>query len=168
MSQIERATERLYEDLATRDELTDDEAKPLLEWAEQQIARLAEQGLGDDKFDEQFASLRKLLAGINRFTGRRAAMTDEERQTQLDAVATMAHTLGHSAPPESCNAYLQRQAGLDNAANVQAMLEALTTSSPSTAAPPSAEKPRSGGLQNLLTGLSHLFTQDSGDSDDPK
>ncbi|MBZ0276185.1 MAG: hypothetical protein K8I60_08580 [Anaerolineae bacterium] len=146
-SQLERAFESLYADTSSRDELTDDEARVLLQWGEQQITQLAGQELDDEQFDAAFAHLRKLISRINRFTGRRSGMSEEDQQAALQNIAASmagwnAQTLSAQAAPDltpdRINTYLQHQATLDNIANIQA-LTALVA--PVEAAPPEQTDP---------------------------
>jgi hypothetical protein len=140
-SQLERGLEYLYSDTSVRDELTDDEARELLQWGEAQITQLAGQEMDDEQFDEAFAHLRKLISRINRFTGRRSGMDAEEQQTAVQRIAESAATMAaqslsaQAAPDfsaERLNAYLQRHAALDNIANIHALTSLVAP--PSTTA----------------------------------
>jgi hypothetical protein len=179
MSQVERATERLYEDISMRSELTDTEANVLLQWGEKEIARLAERGLSDEEFDELFSNLKKLLGNINRFTGHRTEMSAEESQAQLNAMAAAAQTLGHSPKLDSLNANSAQAAAQgaapDNTATIQAIIGALTATETPPAAetqppadtPPAAESQSpTGGLADLWKNVTHFFNQDTENADD--
>ena len=93
-AQAERATQQLYEDTATRDELVDEEAQVLLKWGEEQITALAAQEMDDAAFEEAYSHLRRVMMNINQFTGKRTYATPEELRTYLDQVASEATALG--------------------------------------------------------------------------
>lgn len=67
--EIASQKERLYESSSLRDDLNDSEATVLLDWAQGQIDRLAEEF--PDNFEKQARFLRQLLKAINRFVGQR-------------------------------------------------------------------------------------------------
>lgn len=144
--QADRAIEQLYADASARDELTDDEAKVLLKWGEEQIHKLAAQNLDDTQFDEAFAHLGKLLTRVNRFTARRVDQVPEEQQESVSRIAASAQALAGYIPsaqavaPPSFDTYLQQQTGLDNIANIQALTALIAPETTASAeAAPSAE-----------------------------
>jgi hypothetical protein len=121
-ARVESAVLRLYEDPGLRDELTDDEATPMLKWAEGEVARLDATSADDADFGTATAVLRKLLTAVNRFIGRRAYTTPEEQAAAMDKIAEHATTLGYAMPPERRAAFMQTQATADNLAALTALL----------------------------------------------
>lgn len=161
-SQLESALEYLYGDTSVRDELTDDEARTLLQWGESQITQLAGQDMDDEQFDEAFAHLRKLISRINRFTGLRSGMSPDEQQAAIQkitesAVGVTAQSLSAQAAPnvspERVMAYLQGQAALDNTANIQALTTLFAPLPTTTAesAPADDANPTQPELSDLST-----------------
>lgn len=120
--QAKRAVVQMYEDTSVRDELTDEEAKPFLKWAETEIDKLAARELDDEMFDEAYNVLRRLLVRINRFTARRVDMAVEEQQDYLIKFVELAGEHGVTLNPEQITTYLASQSCLDNPGNIQAMI----------------------------------------------
>lgn len=161
-SQLESALEYLYGDTSVRDELTDDEARTLLQWGEAQITQLAGQELDDEQFDEAFAHLRKLISRINRFTGLRGGMSPDEQQAAIQKIAesavgvtaqSMSAQTAPNVSPERVMAYLQGQAALDNTANIQALttLVAPLPTAPAENAPADDTNPTQPALSDPST-----------------
>lgn len=117
-------TGRLYEDTALSDELPDQAAVVLLQWGEQQLRRLAEQQPDAAAFAVDFAHLRDLLKGINRFLRRRQELEAERLADYLQRrIIEPAQALGWSIEPATAKAYLERQSALDAEATVRALIE---------------------------------------------
>ena len=93
-AQAERAIENLYENASARDELTDEEAQTLLSWGEEQIMRLAEQGLDDAVFEAAMVHLSTLLRQMNRLAARRDNLAPEEQAQALQGIAEHAQGIG--------------------------------------------------------------------------
>lgn len=152
-AQLERALEYLYGDTSVRDELTDDEARALLQWGEAQITQLAGQELDDEQFDNAFAYLRKLISRMNRFTGLRGGMGPDEQQAAMQKIVESAagmaaqNVSAQAAPdfsPARISAYLQGQSALDNIANIHALTALVAPLSPAAAESDPADNPAAG------------------------
>jgi paraquat-inducible protein B len=136
--QAERALQQLYEDVSTRDELSDEEADVLLRWGEAQINKLADANMDDSQFDEAFANLTRMMTRMNRFAARRAEQAPDEQQETLNKIVESASAAGVpvvSTPTETPSA----QAVPSVMANLQALLAMFTPQSdesPSTAIVP--------------------------------
>jgi hypothetical protein len=92
--QAERARQQLYEDVGTRDELSDDEAEVLLRWGETQIRKLADANMDDAQFDAAFAHLTRLMTRMNRFAARRAEQAPDEQNESLNRIVESAAGVG--------------------------------------------------------------------------
>ncbi len=95
MSRAEDALMRLYESASLRDELTDDEAKQLLKWAEDEVVRLDESGADDDAFDGRVETLMRLLKQMNRYAGRQGQFSAQGVDETPQQIAGLAQELGH-------------------------------------------------------------------------
>lgn len=144
----------LYEDPDLRDELIDEEAQVLLKWGEEQVARLAEQGMDSPAFDEAMQQLQRLIKRINRLTSRRSYLNPEENQELLDKIKESAQAVNLQPPPASATV----QAVDDNIAFLKSFTNALTgtlinaaITSDSTQAASSAEKPA--GLDGIFQSI---------------
>jgi hypothetical protein len=123
--QAERAKQQLYEDATARDELTDDEAGVLLQWAEGRIATLAAQEMDDAAFDEAYGHLRQVILNVNRFTGKRTYAAPGDLKRYLDDMMTEANALGVQVSMEALAAP-QAQGVDDNIALIHKLTEMLT------------------------------------------
>jgi hypothetical protein len=97
MSRAEDAVQRIYESADVRDELTDDEAEPLLKWAEAELTRLDASGADDATFDAKVVTLMDLLKQMNRYAGKQGQLSAEADDQTPGAIASLAGSLGHSA-----------------------------------------------------------------------
>ncbi len=120
--QAERALQSLYEESGTRDELADDEAEILLKWAETQIQRLADQNMDDEKFDETYSQIIKLMTRMNRFAARRAEQSLEDQQTSLSRIAESASAVGLAIPEAQLAAYLEQPVAQDGGTHIQGLI----------------------------------------------
>lgn len=140
--QAERGIAALYADPDIRGELVDEEAEALLRWAEDQVKRLAAQGLDDDQFETALEHLLKLVRRINRFTGLRVEWGPDEQQAGLDKIAESAAALAASVPsaqaaaPPAFDQFLEQQAALDNIAAIQALTALIAPAAPAAAPEP--------------------------------
>lgn len=98
-SQRLRAVDQLYANSDLRSELTDDEAAPLLQWGEAQIATLAGRELTDPAFDEAITHLHGVMTRVNRYVGGQSYLPPTELQTLLAEMAAEAQLLGADALP---------------------------------------------------------------------
>jgi methionyl-tRNA synthetase len=120
--QAERAVESLYEETAARDELDDDEAEILLQWAETQIQRLADQDMDDESFDEAYTQVIRLLTRMNRFAARRADLPLEEQKTFLSRIAESASAVGLVVSETQMDAYLAQPVAQDGSTHIQSLI----------------------------------------------
>jgi hypothetical protein len=113
-----------------RDELTDEEAQSLLQWAEEQVTRLAAQNLDDEAFDTALSHLKRLMRGMNRFSARLADLTLEDQQALLAKMQASASAVGLE-PAAGFSAQAAPPADpYDVAANLRALMASFSTSSP--------------------------------------
>jgi hypothetical protein len=124
-ARAQSALQQLYEDANLRDELTDDEAQPLYQWAEAQIAQLDAAAADDAAFETSLEALRRLLKSINRFVGRRPFSTPDQQAEGLAKIAEHAQSLGYALPSERQSAFLQSQAATDNLSALSALLNEI-------------------------------------------
>jgi hypothetical protein len=75
--------EQLYEDEALTDALTDQEAKVLLGWAEQQLRSLSPLQAKPDKLDSAARQLRRMIRTINQFMGQQAGLSETQMVQRL-------------------------------------------------------------------------------------
>lgn len=96
---ISAQQERLYESSSLRDDLNDEEATMLLNWAEMQVARLARDF--PDEFEQKCRFLRQLVKGINRFIGQREFNDLEGQREYLNKFVKYLEPLGFDANEET-------------------------------------------------------------------
>lgn len=134
---LETATSRLYEDASLTEDLIDEEAKKLLQWAETQLPDLIVKYTDETAFDEAFKALKTMVKGMNRFVGQRASMDDTEKQERLGKIAATAVTLGFNPTIAAGSAQVARQEQAQN--NMDVLNDLLRLFSRSNAAPQAAE-----------------------------
>jgi hypothetical protein len=127
MSRAETAMEQLYEDMDIRDELTDEEAAPLLKWAETQAIRLDAESADNTAFEQNVRRLRDLLKSLNHAVGKRSYATPEELNAALEKVSTAAQGVNMTLPA-SAEEPFQAQGAQDNVAYMQGLLNQLDAS----------------------------------------
>jgi hypothetical protein len=145
--EIRNAKETLYQTSGVRDDLNDDEATILLQWAETRIDYLAQQ---EGDFDQQNRFLRQLLARIDRFVGQRQYMDEASHSEHVDnLMKAMAITHFGTITREQIVANLPTDKA-DMRANLQAILDTLTPPlSPAPIIPsPSASQILAQGMAN--------------------
>lgn len=97
---LERQIESLYEDESLRSELTDDEARVLLDWAGSRLRAAALAGARDAAYlDEQAGRVRRTTREVNRLTGEKDSLSDAEFSERLAALLPGAGPAGRLAPP---------------------------------------------------------------------
>lgn len=101
MSRVEAATIALYESADLRDNLVDDDADNLLKWAESEIARLDASSPDDEAFAAGVEALQRVIKGMNRFVGKWAQLTPDERTAALDKIAGASADIGRPVSVES-------------------------------------------------------------------
>ncbi len=136
MSQLDDALMRLYENADLRDELTDDEATRLLQWAEAELARLDAAGADDDAFEAQVDTLLRLLKQVNRYAGRQgqgfaAQSLAQDVDPAPGRIAELATALGHAADSQQIAAAGTGEPG----STVDALTALMTPSDAPTDAP---------------------------------
>jgi len=75
--------EQLYEDEALTDSLTDQEAKILLGWAEQQLRSLTPLQAKPDQLDGAARQLRRVVRTINQLMGQKAGLSETQMVQRL-------------------------------------------------------------------------------------
>lgn len=125
--QAEWAIQNLYETPGARDELVDADAETLLHWGEMQIMRLAELDLDDAAFEEVYDHLNSLVRRINRLAGWRNQLSPEDVEAALNRIAESAAMIGLPVAPEKLTAYLNQPPSAETAANLQSLIDLLTS-----------------------------------------
>lgn len=136
--EIRAERERLYESPALRDDLNDAEATVLLEWADQQVQRLAVDAAND--FEKQCRFLRQMVKAINRFVGQRQYNDRDGQQKYMDKVVMwLPQVTGfdHVTEPQLWDALPDDTA--DMSANLQAILGVLSPADDAEPEPPADE-----------------------------
>lgn len=148
MSQQQRewGVQSLYEEADVRDELTDDEAQALFQWAEEQVNRLANQELDDAAFETALTHLKRLIRNMNRFAARLPDLNAEDQQAMLAKMRVSASAIGLTA----LGAFSAQAAALpadpyDVAANLRALIATFKPAAPDIPAEPPAP-PMGGAL----------------------
>jgi len=104
VSKSEAFTQSLYEDADLREDLTDEEAAPLFEWASGMAHELEAAGANEEEFEAKTKQLRQLIKKVNRFVGQRSYVEADAHQQQLDDLRAAAQTLGLAPPDEPITA----------------------------------------------------------------
>jgi hypothetical protein len=92
--QIQAEQQRLYEISSLTDEMDDDNAKVLLDWASEQIIRLAGDG---SQLEIRAKKLRRLVGEINQFVGNVEGKLSEQIKSELEQVYRVANDLRYPA-----------------------------------------------------------------------
>jgi hypothetical protein len=121
------AAQSITGDPSLRDELTDDEAQPLIDWGLAQVDRLAQQVMlaqhaaardSNEVMDESVSDLRKLMKRVNRLVGHRAAGEMDRVDRDLQRLARFSERLYGAAvtPPDEARlaAFKTELAGYSN------------------------------------------------------
>lgn len=127
MSNLQSAIQLLYEDISLREELTDDEAKVLLQWAEGKVVELDDATPDEETFDKQFKQLRRMMKRMNKFIGYRTSSGVEEQQKLVEKFLDSAVDLGIKVDQSQIQPFLVAQQQQSNAAVLQSMLGMLQT-----------------------------------------
>jgi hypothetical protein len=115
-----------------RGDLTDDEANHLLAWAEAQTMEIAGRDLSDEAFDAYCANLRRLLAQINTFIGKREGAAAQAQHPIISEIVAQAQTLGYGVAQAEMEAYLRQQTALPSLEALQNLTALIKTPSPSS------------------------------------
>ena len=140
------ATEAILEASSSTDELTDEEAQPLISWCLSQAeaaadaiavqAEPAEPGVSPDGDPHEMlagkvATVRRLMRKVNQLTGERGDLEPQQVYSKLEAIRALAEELpgtGGTAVSDTALAELAAwQTGLDNGDFVGALLYLLQT-----------------------------------------
>jgi len=101
---IQPMVEQLYQNEALTDALTDDAAKLLLQWGEQQLNNLAGLSLSPENLDSAGQALQKAMRAANRLIEQRADLSDVEMIEHLlklvEQVITLTLIAQQSMPVE--------------------------------------------------------------------
>jgi hypothetical protein len=108
-------------DPSLRDELTDDEAKPLIDWGLAQVTLLAQQAAAQASVEMMDASMRdlhRLMKRVNRLVGARASGDTARVREELDRLARLSGEMygEETAPVDSArlDAFMDEQESLSN------------------------------------------------------
>lgn len=124
---LEEAVTRLYENESLTDELDDQPAALLLQWAESQVSQLVTQYRDDDAFEEAFKALRLLVRSMTRYVARRADTPSDEQAAYVQKrIIERAQSMGfttQAAELHSTGAWVQAQSTADPLDAVQAVIK---------------------------------------------
>lgn len=134
-----QAAESILGDTSVRDELTDDEAQPLINWGLAQIKAVLGRQQEAAPAEEALDDLRKLLKRINRFTGKRMMDAPEDLRRDLERMAKYSrsvHGEDFPAPDEAqLDAFMQEHEALTNGEVVQKLMQLFAPRPPAEASP---------------------------------
>ncbi len=106
----------LLDNSALRDGLTDEEAKPLIDWALRQVDYVVPTIENDEDAEFKQTNLNRLVLYITRFTTRRLDDKDNEWvNKQLERLAEFSTYIGGKSLTEAVQSQLVNHAGLSNA-----------------------------------------------------
>lgn len=126
---LENAVIRLYEDSSITDDLTTGPAQILLQWGEGQLGILANTSDDNEIFEQRFKQLRQLLKAISRFTAGRVNMDADEHRSYVRRILERGQALGFPPAWGQVGAYVEKQALLNEEANVRALIALVETGS---------------------------------------
>ncbi|MDX2075484.1 MAG: hypothetical protein SFZ02_03575 [bacterium] len=139
---LESAISQFYEDESLTEALTDQPAKTLLKWGEQQLGALAQKSASPDEFDEQFTQLRKLIKNISRFVAEHQDMAEEEQQEAMQKMMTFAQNIG-VAINGAVGGIIEEQKSLSDEGSVTHLLSKFVASSVANLPPTTPTTPPS-------------------------
>ena len=90
---LQLALEQLYERPNLADNLTDDDARILLNWGEVQLRELAAANLEQRQFEEFANLVQRVMRAVNRLVGQRADIDDEKMRKRMLRLLTQAISL---------------------------------------------------------------------------
>lgn len=146
----------LYEDASLRGDLFDEEAAPLLAWAEGEIARLDAEAADDGVFDARVDALRRLIKAIGRFVSLREGGSVDALTLAFAAVIDHAAAVGCVVPSDRSAAFLERIRSMSNVEVIHALTAQLR--SPETPSAESSRESSSSTLSALSADASRLLT----------
>ncbi|MFQ3568464.1 MAG: hypothetical protein SNJ59_15860 [Aggregatilineales bacterium] len=126
MSRYQDAVQALYDNETLREELVDEEAIPLLRWAEEKIAQLDAEYTDDAAFKQAVGVFIRLLDSINLVVGRRGYAPAEAQRAALEALTAHAAELGIALPAQEAEAMtFSAQAAQDNLTVLNGLLSQI-------------------------------------------
>lgn len=126
---LENATVRMVEDMALTDQLTDDTAKVMHQWATGQLQLMANRHDDEAAFEDAFTQLRGVLKLVNKFIGGRARMDDEKQRTYVRIIIEKAQEAGYPPQLSSVGTVVDAQKTLDDHLTLRALLALVETGS---------------------------------------
>lgn len=112
---VDKLKDALLDNSALRDGLTDEEAKPLIDWALRQADYVAASIENDEDAEFKQTNLNRLVLYITRFTTRRLDGKDDEWVTkQLSRLNEFSTNIGGKTLPDSVQAQLLHHAELSH------------------------------------------------------
>ncbi len=82
-ARIQPFIEQLYEGEGLTDYLTDDDARTLLEWGEQELNNLTGLNIEESALEDTFHLLRRIIRSINRTVGQKTELSDQRMVRRL-------------------------------------------------------------------------------------
>ncbi len=98
-SSIERIVQRLYGNERLTADLTDEPAKALLQWAEQQILHMADMGLDEGELQERAHQIERVVRAIDQLVAERHTASEVTMVEKGLKVAERAMGVMPEAPP---------------------------------------------------------------------
>lgn len=141
MAQIdtETAMQRLYEDPSLTEELTDDDAKIVLDWAQEQVKQLAAKFTDEAAFDDAMKSLLRVVKNANRVVGQREFADPSEQEERIDKMTEAAMGMGVVTATAQAADVRDQLNALSSADALKTLLTMFTPASTQTAAASVAE-----------------------------
>lgn len=141
MAQIdtETAMQRLYEDPSLTEELTDDDAKIVLDWAQEQVKQLAAKFTDEAAFDDAMKSLLRVVKNANRVVGQREFADPSEQEERIDKMTEAAMGMGVVTATAQAADVRDQLNALSSADALKTLLTMFTPASTQTAAESVAE-----------------------------
>ena len=132
-----RAAESILGDPGIRDEMTDAEARPLIDWGLSQVAALvarAQYYATPELLDDPVGDLRKLMKRINRLIGHRTQGDEDRVRKGLERLAVLSERVyGEAAPkvaPGDLDRLYEEMKALSNEQVVQKLVQVFAPPMP--------------------------------------
>jgi len=125
----QKAAESILGDASLRDELTDDEAQPLIDWGLTQVAQIARRAAlmaSTEAMEAALDDVRRLMKRVNRVVRHRALGDAEAVRSDLERLGALSARLFGDAAPRTTlsqvDAFMAEQGNLSNAQVVKRLL----------------------------------------------
>lgn len=124
-----KAVESILGDASLRDELTDDEAQPLIDWGLAQVAQIARRAslmASTEAVEAALDDVRRLMKRVNRVVRHRALGDAEAVRSDLERMGALSARLFGDAVPRAAlsqvDAFMAEQGNLSNAQVIKRLL----------------------------------------------